>query len=156
MAAQEKKLVRHFSAGGAVYRKRVPRESSIAQVEWLLIRPAGTDRWQLPKGEINTGEGSKETAEREVFEETGVKAQVREKIDSFKYFYQTPDQRILKTVTFYIMASGGEEAKVAQEWKQEIAEVGWFPYTEAIKKLTFDSERKVLQKANELSANRLI
>lgn len=153
-----KKLSRRFSAGGAVYRE-VPHFAEATrdkQVEWLLIQPAGTKRWQLPKGEIDGGEKGQATAEREVFEETGVKAQVQDKVESFQYFYQTPTERIFKTVTFYLMESDRSEPKIQDEWKHEIAESRWFATEAALEKLTFGSERKVLQKANELLQSRLI
>src|SRR5262249_41445497 len=60
-------------AGGVVFRKRN------GAVEYLLVQ-ASKDRtqWVLPKGHIEPGEEPRETAVREVKEETGHWARVRE------------------------------------------------------------------------------
>lgn len=110
----------------------------------------------MPKGEIDEGEKGQTTAEREVFEETGVRARAQEKVEVLQYFYQTPTERIFKTVTFYLMESDGNEPKIKDEWKHEIAEARWFATEAAAEKLTYESERKVLLKANKLLQNRLI
>lgn len=74
-------LKREFSAGGVVYRKDQD------QIKWLVIKPAGSEKWRLPKGLIDKGEISVEAAKREVVEEAGVEAEVLEKIGEEKYFY---------------------------------------------------------------------
>lgn len=140
------KLKRHFSSGGAVFRK--VRAVRIQKVEWLLVKPAGTNRWQLPKGTIDPGEKSADTAVREVFEETGAKAKVLEKIDTIKYFFNLDKERIFKSVVFYLMESeDGAETAIDPKWEHEIAEAIWLPFKEAEEKLTYSSERTILQKA---------
>lgn len=63
-------------AGGVVFRKRNDA------IEYLLVQ-ASTNRseWVLPKGHIELGESARETAAREVQEETGCWAQVIHWID---------------------------------------------------------------------------
>lgn len=151
MATQKQKaLAKHFSAGGVVYRKQDKT------TEWLLIQPAGTQRWQLPKGTIDEGEKSVETAVREVEEETGIKAEIIEKIETLKYFFIQDEQRIFKSVVFYLMEVCGGEARVDERWAHEIQDVQWFETAEAIEKLSFKNEKKILEGANELLQNRLI
>ena len=60
-----KEVLREPTAGGIVYRK----ESG--NVEILLIQDA-KDRWTIPKGHIEEGEQAKDTAAREIKEETGL------------------------------------------------------------------------------------
>src|SRR3989344_4352259 len=124
------KVTRHFSAGGAVFRKNHNFR------EWLLIKPKGTKRWQLPKGKIDRGEKSADTAVREIFEETGVRAQILEKIEDIKYFFVQDGERIFKVVTFYLMESkDGADTKVESQWVHEVAEAVWVPESEALKRL---------------------
>ena len=63
-----KEVLREPTAGGVVYRKN-PKTKG---VEILLIQDA-KDRWTVPKGHIEEGESAKETAAREITEETGLK-----------------------------------------------------------------------------------
>lgn len=137
------KVIFEFSAGGAVFR-------SLQNPEWLIIKPTGTDRWQLPKGKIDKGEKSEQTAVREVFEETGVRAEIVQKIDAIKYFYVLKGKRIFKQVTFFLMASDGEEPKVEEKWTREVEEVIWKPTEDAIKMLSFKAEKNIIQKGLEM------
>lgn len=151
MATKENKkaLARHFSAGGVVYRREVEHK-------WLLVQPAGTNRWQLPKGHVDQGEKSSAAAIREVFEETGIRAEVVEKVDTIKYFFTQDGERIFKSVTFFVMQALSFAIKIEDEWKKEVAEARWFSTEEVIEHLTYKSEKEILQKANEILASRLI
>ncbi len=60
-------VVREQTAGGVVIR----RNQKSNELEVLLTQDA-KDRWTIPKGHIEEGETAKETAEREVREETGL------------------------------------------------------------------------------------
>ncbi|MBI4033051.1 MAG: NUDIX domain-containing protein [Candidatus Blackburnbacteria bacterium] len=170
----KKPIKREFSAGGAVFRRRVPRASRVAlvprvaEIEWLLINPAGTNRWQLPKGHIEKGEKGEDAAVREVFEETGAKVKVLGKVDKIQYFYVLEGERIFKNVTFFLMESKDGISKVDKAWAHEInkfvgADAGlnkfvsdeidkvcWLSTKAALGKLTFEGERKILEKASKM------
>src|SRR5665648_290635 len=60
-------IVREPTAGGIVFRRDSERK-----VEILLIQDA-KDRWTIPKGHIEVGETAKQTAEREIGEEAGLR-----------------------------------------------------------------------------------
>lgn len=146
---EKEKFVRKFSAGGALYRL-----TTSGQPEWLLIKPAGRDRWQLPKGEIEEGENTQTAAVREVAEETGVTGRVLDKIDTIKIFYRGQEgERIFKNITFFLMEYRDGQAAVTDESKKEIDEVEWFATRKAIEKLTFKSEKEILQKAAQMLAH---
>lgn len=145
-------VVSRYSSGGAVFRK-VQEVQQVQKVqnatEWLLINPRDTDRWQLPKGTIDPGEKSQVTAVREVFEETGVKAEIIEKLETIRYFFTGDGERIFKSVVFYLMKSQGEEPKIEEQWAHEIAEAKWFAFEVALEKLTYKDEKALLKKAQE-------
>src|SRR5438132_4404220 len=61
-------VVREPTAGGVVFR-RSPKDPSV--IEILLIADS-KNRWTIPKGHIEEGETPKQTAEREIQEETGL------------------------------------------------------------------------------------
>jgi 8-oxo-dGTP pyrophosphatase MutT (NUDIX family) len=142
-------MIRQFSAGGVVFKK----EGS--QTLWLIARPNIEDkeRWQLPKGWINEGEKTEEAALREVREEGGVEVKLVAKVDSFQIFFSNtfegkPEEKILKTIAFYLMEF---EKETKEGHDEEIAEVIWLPFEEAKEKLTFKNEKEVLAKAFKLA-----
>lgn len=137
----KKPIKREYSAGGVVFKKEND------QTLWLLIKPKDTDRWQLPKGLIDKKEKGEETAKREVEEETGIKAEIAGKAETIQYFYHFQGQKIQKTVQYYLMACKGGKI-VCQE--QEIDEARFFPYKEAYQNLTFENEKRALEKAKKL------
>lgn len=138
-----KPVTRAYSAGGAVYK----RENG--KIYWLLIKPRGKDRWQLPKGTIDKGESSKEAALREVHEETGVWAEIIEKIADAKFFFVFQTEKIFKTVTFFLMKYVSGKPSVVPEFEKEIEDVKWMETKEALDSITFKDEREIIQKGFE-------
>ena len=59
--------------------------------------------WDFPKGHREIYESEEQTALREVEEETGVKAEIIERVGETRYFYYEEGERVLKTVAFYLM-----------------------------------------------------
>jgi len=148
----EKLIKREFSAGGAVFKK------DKKQTLWLLVQPKGGDefhkeiRWQLPKGWLEEGEKSEEAALREVEEEGGVKAEVISKIDTIKIFFKNtfegkPEEKVFKTITFFLMEYKSDSPG---GFGEETEQVLWLPYDQAKEKLTFKSEKEILEKAQKL------
>lgn len=94
------------------------------------------------KGHVEGGENEHETARREIMEETGLEVDFvpgfRESISYSPY----PDCE--KEVVFFLAQAGGRETR-AQE--SEVSEIYWLPFERAIEALSFDSDRKVLEKA---------
>lgn len=136
---QKGKLAREFSAGGVVFKEK--------DNTWLLIQPFGTDRWQLPKGLIDKKESSKETAVREVEEEGGVVAEIVGKAGDISYIYFWEGKRISKRVSFFLMKYL-RDASVGHD--KEVEEATFFPFKQALEKLSFKSEREILEKAKEI------
>ena len=59
--------------------------------------------WVLPKGTVEAGEEYKDTAMREVYEETGVKATLMKYIGKSQYSFTVPEDVVEKTVHWYLM-----------------------------------------------------
>lgn len=73
----------------------------------LLLKKYNGD-YVLPKGKVESGETLEETAMREVLEEAKVRARPLEYIDKIEYSYHSSwskDQRVFKTVHWYLMES---------------------------------------------------
>jgi 8-oxo-dGTP pyrophosphatase MutT (NUDIX family) len=118
-----------------------------SEVKYLLLR-YGAGHWDFVKGNVEPNESEKETVIRELQEETGiVNAQF---IDNFKekieYFYRRQGATIHKEVIFFLIETHTEKVKLSFE------HVGytWLNYQHAMKKLTFQNAKNVLQNAHEL------
>jgi 8-oxo-dGTP pyrophosphatase MutT (NUDIX family) len=145
--AAKRKTEREFSAGGVVV-----RDGEVAVVVPLRDSPDRRRVLALPKGHIDSGESMKEAAAREVREETGLDAELVEKLGDVRYWYQRAGRRIFKVVAFYLFRyrSGSVD-----DHDQEIEEVRWMPLEEATRELSFPGEREMVARAlSRLSADR--
>lgn len=136
------KLEREFSSGGIVIKVRN------SKIKILLIKdPYG--KWTWPKGKIDKGETSLDTAKREIEEETGLKnIQTVSKIGQTNYFYTRRKRLIYKTVFLYLFKFTGREALSIQ--KEEIADGRWFSPEEALAKVGYKGAKELLAKAIEV------
>jgi 8-oxo-dGTP diphosphatase len=137
-------MKREFSAGGVLVRK--------LKGEWMLaaIRPAGKKPglWALPKGNIGEGEDPRETAIREVFEETGANGRLVEKLGDVRYVYTWGGERIFKVVSFFLLRySGGRLGELPAATAHEVDEVRWLRLAEAPKLLAYGGEKQMAEKA---------
>jgi 8-oxo-dGTP pyrophosphatase MutT (NUDIX family) len=107
----------------------------------------------LPKGLVDPGEKALETAVREVFEETGVTAEVVSKLADIKYVYTRAwgdGQRVFKIVSFYLMRYiSGRINVIAPEMRIEVARARWIRLEDAPKLLAYKGEKEMAQWAVE-------
>jgi 8-oxo-dGTP diphosphatase len=138
-------MKREFSAGGIVFK------GSGKDLQFILVRNYKADRdvnyWGFPKGHLEEGETSKEAALREVKEETGVEAEITEKVDKIEYFFKWQGEKVFKVVTFFLMKYVAGEV---QFQASELAEADWFSPDDALKTISFENEKKLFQKALEI------
>jgi 8-oxo-dGTP pyrophosphatase MutT (NUDIX family) len=103
--------------------------------------------WGLPKGLVEAGESPKETAVREVREETGYRGRVREPLEDVSYWFVWEGTRIRKTVHFFLMEDTGDRPGPRDA---EMEDVVWFSIEEAADAAGFDSEKAVIRRAAEI------
>src|SRR5947199_10388124 len=136
---------REFSAGGVLVKILRGRPHLAA------IRPQGKPEgvWALPKGNLDPGEKPEETALREVWEETGVRGKLLEKLGDVKYTYtRRGGVRVFKIVSFYLVAAGrGRLGEIEERMRVEVAEARWLPLAEASRLLAYGGEREMARKA---------
>ena len=134
-----------ISAGGVAYRI-VDGANQIA-----IIRTSKEGRWQLPKGIIDPGETVEQTALREVREEAGIDCTLEEKIDSIDYWYvdrwSADPVRIHKYVHFFLMRYLCGDIT---DHDNEVEEVRWVNLDEAAKLLSFQAEKKIVDKGKTM------
>jgi 8-oxo-dGTP diphosphatase len=133
------------SSGGAVISSRE------GQPHVALIATRNRTRWGLPKGAMTAGETSEAAALREVREETGLEARIVKLLDTIEYSFRAGDTLIQKRVDFYLMDYIGGEL---EPQLTEVDDVEWVELSSAIRRASFESERKLLEMAmQELSSS---
>ena len=143
MAPPRRKTRNEHSSGGAVIAVRdgVPHVA--------LIATRNRTRWGLPKGAVSEGETSEAAALREVREETGIEAKIVKPLDTIEYFFRAGDTLIQKRVDFYLMEYVAGEL---QPQLSEVDDVEWVELSAALRRASFDSERKLLEMASHDAA----
>jgi 8-oxo-dGTP pyrophosphatase MutT (NUDIX family) len=118
--------------------------------EVIVIVPRGRRRvLGLPKGGANAGESPEQTTAREVREETGITASVRERLGQVDYTYRRAGRRIDKTVHFYLCAF---EAGDTADHDHEVDDARWMPLREARRRLSYPGERAMIERALSILA----
>lgn len=133
------------SAGGVIYR-RTPQGIAVC-----LIATKGGKRWQLPKGKREHGETLEQTAVREVAEETGLTGTVGARLEKIDLWYTWEEAgarvRHHKLVYFYLLRY---ERGSTADHDDEVHEARWFDAEDALARLTFPNERRVVARALDM------
>jgi 8-oxo-dGTP pyrophosphatase MutT (NUDIX family) len=109
----------------------------------LLIRARNLRNqpvWTLPKGTLVAGETSADAALREVREETGYRCEVVRELETFTYWFQRSGRRVRKTVSWFLM----RPLEKVGDHDHEVDEVAWAERADALSRLRYDSDRRLL------------
>jgi 8-oxo-dGTP pyrophosphatase MutT (NUDIX family) len=137
-----------MSAGGVVFR-RVGESVEVALGE-QCDRLTEEHNTRLPKGKLAPGETPEQAALREVREETGLSARLTAPLGSVAYTYREGDARVEKRVHFFLMELAEGDP---QEPDGELERVYWCPIARAAERLSFETEREVVERAHERLGN---
>lgn len=131
-------VVREPTSGGVIFRRN-PKDGL---VEILLIQDA-KDRWTIPKGHIEEGETARDTAEREIREETGIKnMKILGWLGKINFRYRRGVSLVLmSTEIFLVEASGDTNNLKPEDWMNGIK---WFPASEALDKIEYEDIGKII------------
>lgn len=131
-------VVRETTSGGIVFR----RNKQTHQLEILLIQDA-KDRWTIPKGHVEPNEEPKQTAEREIREETGLQdMKVYNWLGKVNFRYRRAHTLVLMTMHIYLVQGLGETHKLqGEDWLNDIK---WLPANEAVDKIAYEDIGKLI------------
>lgn len=96
--------------------------------------------WSMPKGHVEDGEHQWRTAEREVWEETGISGEAFDTLGTIDYWFVSEGVRIHKTVHHNLLRFVDGELN---DEDPEVTEVSWVPLSELIERLAYADERKL-------------
>ena len=103
--------------------------------------------WSMPKGHVENGEAKEVTAEREVWEETGISGEVFADLGVIDYWFVSDGVRIHKTVHHHLLRFVDG---IMNDEDPEVTEVSWIPVSELIEHLACADERKLARIAHDL------
>jgi 8-oxo-dGTP pyrophosphatase MutT (NUDIX family) len=116
--------------------------------EYLLVEQTFSKLWNFPKGHVNDGESERETALREVFEETGLTVEL---IDGYREVISYDESKDAHMTL--VMFLGKPLSMDVCIPKDEISDYAWLCYDAALKKIKFNNSREMLGKAEKFISN---
>jgi len=117
---------------------------------FLLIKNKRSANWGFPKGHVEDNETDEDTARREVLEETGLHINI---LPDFQCKSEYSIQgRVDKTVIIFLASTNDVNTVIQPE---EIESFTWLTYEKALKKLNYENDRVILEKAKAYIDERL-
>lgn len=115
------------------------RENSQLEIEIALIHRPRYGDWSLPKGKVDDGETTLQCAYREVFEETGVKAQFTRELGSVEYQESGESKRVKYWAAKAPLSS---QQFIVNE---EVDEIRWLTPVDATTLASHDSDKSIIE-----------
>lgn len=113
--------------------------------EYLLLYHMG-GHWDFAKGKMEKGESKRDTALRELKEETNLSATI---VDDFQeelsYIFRDHGELTKKTVYFFLGEAENDDVAISHEHEG----FEWLAYKQALERLTFKNAQHVLEKAEQ-------
>lgn len=100
--------------------------------------------WSMPKGHVEEHESHRSTAEREVWEETGIAGTVIDELGTIDYWFVSDGTRIHKTVHHHLLRYVDGEFN---DEDPEVTEVTWVPVNNLVERLAYADERRLARRA---------
>ena len=122
-------------AGGGV----VWRSDGSGPVRIVVVHRPRYDDWSLPKGKCDKGESDSDCALREVREETGLTCRLGAELPSTRYRDNKGRDKVVRYWTMEPVFDAGFAPNA------EIDEIRWLPMPEAVRLLSYDHDRPVLE-----------
>ncbi len=124
------------SCGALVYRVQDNN------TELLLIKHRLGGHWSFPKGHVEPGESERQTALREVKEETGLDIELKSGFRESVQYCPRPNLR--KKVVYFI---GEALTSDVRRQEEEIIDTMWVPISAAEEVVTYENDKNLIQKA---------
>ncbi len=130
-----RKIVREPTAGGIVLR------TGNNGLEVLLIQDA-KNRWTVPKGHIEKGETPRQTAAREIGEETGLtNIKIGTALGKVSFKYRREDRLVLMTTQIFLVEDLGNNTIKPEKWMRGIR---YMPFEQAVEAIEYPDIQKLL------------
>lgn len=142
MAKDSKEIL---AAGAVLWRPGSPgREGGPRRsIEVAIAHRPRYDDWSLPKGKVDPGESEPVTAVREVLEETGYACTLGRRLPSVSYPTDAGEKKVK-----YWAARLTDGAFAPND---EVDQLLWLPVRDALKKLVYPHDRRVVRKFAQAS-----
>jgi len=117
--------------------------------KWLFM--FRRKKWDLPKGKLDKGENSKTAAVREIKEETGVSASIKDRICTTWHTYSLNNNRILKRTKWYLFDCI-DDSEMQPQAEEQIEKLDWYSPSESKSILinSYSSIRYVIDSLNKI------
>ena len=131
-------VVHETTSGGIVFR----RNEKNNQLEILLIQDA-KNRWTIPKGHVEPDEEPRQTADREIREETGLQEmKVMNWLGKVNFRYRRNHTLVLMTMHIYLVqAQGDTNVLNPEDW---LTDIKWLQATDAVDKIAYEDIGKLI------------
>ena len=108
---------------------------------YILLLKHNQGHWSFSKGHVENEETEKETALREIKEETNLDVCID---NNFRYITTySPKENTIKDVVYFVATPLNDDIKIQEK---EISEISWYSAIEALDKITYDNDKQVLKK----------
>src|SRR3989344_420985 len=105
------------------------------------------NRWTLPKGKLEEGEGEEEGTVREVKEEIGVDINIKEKLGDNEYIASHPEHgKMRKRVTYFLAKAPYQPLKL-EDGKGGLDDAQWFKIADILDLSLYDDMIPIFTKA---------